>query len=175
MGSSSTPSPRRGGRGGARRRGLRLPARARDGDGPGAGLRVASSDQGYGDFDTSPTGTRRRILVEGTAIVWGRAVARRAPVARRPAPGAEGADRAGRGARVHPDGRLGARVYLLKETFEEAHAKGNGPDAIDPYVLDYGVLATTSTSCCKIRGRRNGMQARDRVRPRRAAWPVSRR
>ena len=52
-------------------RGLQLPARARDGDGPVPGYAIASWERGYGDFGMVPDlATLRRIpWLEGTALV----------------------------------------------------------------------------------------------------------
>ncbi len=98
------------------------------------GYEIASWERGYGDFDLVPDlATLRRIpWLEATALVlcdvqWHDG----SPV--RPSPRQVLRAQVDRAAErgLRGDGRLGARVLLLRETYEEAHAKGyRGPDAV---------------------------------------------
>ncbi len=151
----------RAGRARTRHRGLQLPARARDGDGPGAGLR----DRVAGSAATAtsswcPTcrrcggshGSRRprsscATSTGPTALPSvprrGRCCARRS---------------SGRG-RSASSAMVGSELefYLLKETYEEAHAqhyRDLTPSV--PYILDYHILASTYDEPL-LRQIRNGM------------------
>jgi glutamine synthetase len=143
---------------------------------PIPGYALASWDQGYGDFQLAPDfATLRRIpWLEGTALVL--------------------ADLNGHdGAPVEPSPRqvLKAQVeraealgftpmfgselefYLLKESYEEAHAKHyRDLTPSVPYIIDYHILASTYDEPF-IRQIRNGMQgAGMRVESSKGeAWP----
>ena len=106
---------------------------------PVPGYAIASWEQGYGDFDMVPDlATLRRIpWLEATALVlcdvaWhdgdaGAALA---------APGAARAGRARGGARLHADGRLGARVLSpqgdLRRGAREALPRADALGAVHP-------------------------------------------
>ena len=115
---------------------------------PVPGYEIASWEQGYGDFDTvkPDLATLRRIpWLEATALVlcdvqWhdgrpcrrhrGRCCARRS----------SGRQRSG----LTPMMGSELEFYLLRETYEQAHAKGyRGLSPSVPYILDYHILATT--------------------------------
>ena len=114
---------------------------------PQAGYAMASWEQGYGDFVLTPDlGTLRRIpWLEGTALVlcdvgWGDG----SPVVASP--------RQVLRTQVERAGALGyepmmgseLEFYLLKESYEEAHAKHyRDLTPSVPYILDYHILATT--------------------------------
>ncbi len=101
---------------------------------PIPGYEIASWEQGYGDFALAPDlgdapadpvarGDRARPLR--------RPVARRLARATVAAAGAEGSDRAGRGARPHADARLGARVLPPAPDLRGGvGAALRGPDAL---------------------------------------------
>jgi glutamine synthetase len=128
---------------------------------PIPGYGIASWEQGYGDFALQPDlATLRRIpWLEATAlvlcdVVWHDG----SPVA--PSP------RQVLKRQVERAGELGftpmfgseLEFYLLKETYEEAHAKHyRDLTPSVPYILDYHILATTYDEPL-IRQIRNGMQ-----------------
>jgi len=114
---------------------------------PIPGYSIASWEQGYGDFAMRPDlETLRRIpWLEGTALVlcdvgWGDGWPGRRWLGRvRKA-------QVGRARALGYEPMIGSELefYLLKESFEEAHAKHYldlTPSV--PYILDYHVLATT--------------------------------
>src|SRR5687767_5371579 len=129
---------------------------------PVAGYEIASWERGYGDFRVQPdlASLRRIPWLEGTALVLGDVLWHDGtPV--RPSPRQvlkEQVERA-RAAGYEPMFGSELEFYLLKDTYEEAHAK-NYRDLRPsvPYILDYHVLATTYDEPF-IRQIRNGMQA----------------
>jgi glutamine synthetase len=143
---------------------------------PVPGYALASWDQGYGDFRLAPDlATLRRIpWLEGTALVLCDVLSHdgsdvgpsprqvlKAQVARAEALG------------YTPMFGSELEFYLLKETYEEAHAKHyRGLTPSVPYILDYHILATTYDEPF-IRQIRNGMQgAGIRVETSKGeAWP----
>src|SRR5919106_341230 len=134
---------------------------------PVPGYRIASWEQGYGDFGLAPDlATLRRIpWLEATAlvlcdVVWHDG----SPVA--PSPRQVLKHQVERAAGLGFEPMFGSELefYLLKESYAEAHAKHYReltPSV--PYILDYHILATTYDEPF-IRQIRNGMQ--------RAAIPV---
>jgi len=143
---------------------------------PVAGYAIASWEQGYGDFDMVPDlATLRRIpWLEATALVlcdvaWHDG----APV--QPSPRQVLRAQVERAAALGFTPMLGSELefYLLKETYEEAHAKHyRDLTPSVPYILDYHILATTYDEPL-IRQIRNGMQgAGIRVETSKGeAWP----
>src|SRR5918996_556271 len=143
---------------------------------PVPGYGIASWEQGYGDFVLRPDpATLRRIpWLEATALVlcdvaWHDG----SPVA--PSPRQVLLRQVERAAELGFAPMFGSELefYLLKETYEEAHAKHYReltPSV--PYILDYHVLATTYDEAL-IRQIRNGMQgAGIRVETSKGeAWP----
>ena len=143
---------------------------------PVPGYEIASWEQGYGDFDTVPDlATLRRIpWLEATALVlcdvqWhdGRPVA--------PSPRQVLRAQVERAEALGLTPMMGSELefYLLRETYEQAHAQGYrelSPSV--PYILDYHVLATTYDEPL-IRQMRNGMHgAGIRVETSKGeAWP----
>jgi glutamine synthetase len=128
---------------------------------PVPGYGIASWEQGYGDFALAPDmSTLRRIpWLEGTALVlcdvlWHDG----SPV--NPSPRQVLKRQVERAAGLGYTAMFGSELefYLLKETFEEAHAKHyRDLTPSVPYILDYHVLATTYDEPL-IRQIRNGMQ-----------------
>jgi glutamine synthetase len=129
---------------------------------PKPGYALASWDQGYGDFRMEPDlETLRRIpWLEGTALVLadlhghdGSAVA--------PSPRQVLKAQVERAEGVGYTPMFGSELefFLLKETYEEAHAKHyRDLTPSVPYILDYHVLATSFDEPF-IRQLRNGMHA----------------
>ena len=127
---------------------------------PVPGYEIASWEQGYGDFDTVPDlSTLRRIpWLEATALVlcdvqWhdGRPVA--------PSPRQVLRAQVERAEALGFTPKMGSELefYLLRETYEQAHANGyRDLTPSVPYILDYHVLATTYDEPL-IRQMRNGM------------------
>jgi glutamine synthetase len=129
---------------------------------PVPGYEIASWEQGYGDFELVPDlATLRRIpWLEGTALVLGDVMwhdgspvqpsprqVLRAQIARAEALG------------LRPMVGSELEFYLLRETYEEAHARRyEGLTPSVPYILDYHILATTYDEPL-LRQIRNGMQA----------------
>jgi glutamine synthetase len=128
---------------------------------PVPGYSIASWEQGYGDFRLRPDlATLRRIpWLEATAlvlcdVVWHDGT----PVA--PSPRQVLNRQVERAAELGYTPMLGSELefYLLRETYEEAHAKHyRGLTPSVPYILDYHVLATTYDEGL-MRQIRNGMQ-----------------
>jgi glutamine synthetase len=128
---------------------------------PVPGYGIAGWEQGYGDFALAPDmDTLRRIpWLEGTALVlcdvlWhdGRPV--------NPSPRQVLKRQVERAAELGYRPMFGSELefYLLKESFEEAHAKHyRDLTPSVPYILDYHILATTYDEPL-IRQIRNGMQ-----------------
>jgi glutamine synthetase len=128
---------------------------------PIPGYQIASWERGYGDFSLMPDmATLRRIpWLEATALVlcdvgWHDGT----PV--NPSPRQVLKRQVERAADLGYEPMFGSELefYLLKETFEEAHAKHYReltPSV--PYILDYHILATTYDEPL-IRQIRNGMQ-----------------
>jgi glutamine synthetase len=129
---------------------------------PQPGYDMASWERGYGDFHLKPDlATLRRVpWLEGTALVlcdvdWGDG----SPVVASPRQVLK--RQLERAAQAGFDPMFGSELefYVLKESYEEAHAK-NYRDLTPsvPYILDYHVLASTFVEPL-IRQIRNGMQA----------------
>jgi glutamine synthetase len=143
---------------------------------PVPGYGIASWSQGYGDFVLRPdAATLRRIpWLKATAlvlcdVVWHDG----SPVA--PSPRQVLLRQVERAAELGFTPMFGSELefYLLKETYEEAHAKHyRDLTPSVPYILDYHVLATTYDEAL-IRQIRNGMQgAGIRVETSKGeAWP----
>jgi glutamine synthetase len=127
---------------------------------PVPGYSIASWEQGYGDFAMRPDlDTLRRIpWLEGTALVlcdvtWNDGL----PV--RPSPRQVLKAQVERAQATGYEPMIGSELefYLLKESFEEAHAKHyRDLTPSVPYILDYHVLATTYDEPL-LRQIRNGM------------------
>jgi glutamine synthetase len=127
---------------------------------PIPGYSIASWEQGYGDFALLPDlDTLRRIpWLEATALVlcdvgWGDG----SPV--RPSPRQVLKAQVERARSLGYEPMIGSELefYLLKESFEEAHAKHyRDLTPSVPYILDYHVLATTYDEPL-LRQIRNGM------------------
>jgi glutamine synthetase len=127
---------------------------------PIPGYSIASWEQGYGDFAMRPDlDTLRRIpWLEGTALVlcdvtWNDGE----PV--RPSPRQVLKAQVERARALGYEPMIGSELefYLLKESFEEAHAKHyRDLTPSVPYILDYHVLATTYDEAL-LRQIRNGM------------------
>jgi glutamine synthetase len=128
---------------------------------PVPGYGIASWEQGYGDFGLRPDmDTLRRIpWLEATAlvlcdVVWHDG----SPV--NPSPRQVLMRQVERAAELGYEPMIGSELefYLLKETYEEAHAKHyRDLTPSVPYILDYHILATTYDEPL-IRQIRNGMQ-----------------
>ena len=129
---------------------------------PVPGYALASWEQGYGDFDVRPDmATLRRIpWLEATALVLGDVQWHDGtPV--QPSPRQVLKAQLERAAALGFTPMMGSELefYLLRETFEEAHAKEySGLTPSVPYILDYHILATTYDEAF-LRQIRNGMQA----------------
>ena len=114
---------------------------------PQAGYAMASWEQGYGDFVLTPDlGTLRRIpWLEGTALVlcdvgWGDG----SPVVASPRQVLRAQVERARALGYEPMMGSELEFYLLKESYEEAHAKHyRDLTPSVPYILDYHILATT--------------------------------
>ncbi len=114
---------------------------------PIAGYSIASWEQGYGDFAMRPDlDTLRRIpWLEGTALVlcdvtWHDG----SPVPPSPRQVLKAQVERARSLGYEPMIGSELEFYLLKESFEEAHAKHyRDLTPSVPYILDYHVLATT--------------------------------
>ena len=129
---------------------------------PVPGYALASWEQGYGDFDVRPDLTTLRKIpwLEATALVLGDVHFHDgAPVAPSPRQVLKAQmDRAG-ALGLTPMMGSELEFYLLRETFEEAHAKEySGLTPSVPYILDYHILATTYDEAF-LRQIRNGMHA----------------
>ena len=128
---------------------------------PTPGYDIASWEQGFGDFALEPdVATLRRIpWLEATALVlcdvaWqdGRPLA--------PSPRQVLKRQVERAAELGFTPMFGSELefYLLKESYEEAHAKHyRDLTPSVPYILDYHILATTYDESL-LRQIRNGMQ-----------------
>jgi glutamine synthetase len=128
---------------------------------PTPGYEIASWEQGFGDFALKPdVATLRRIpWLEATALVlcdvaWqdGRPLA--------PSPRQVLKRQVERAAELGFTPMFGSELefYLLKESYEEAHAKHyRDLTPSVPYILDYHILATTYDEPL-LRQIRNGMQ-----------------
>jgi glutamine synthetase len=129
---------------------------------PQAGYQMASWEQGYGDFVLTPDlSTLRRVpWLEGTALVlcdvgW----ADGSPVAASPRQVLRAQVERARAAGYEPMMGSELEFYLLKESYEEAHAKHyRDLTPSVPYILDYHILATSFDEPL-IREIRNHMQA----------------
>jgi glutamine synthetase len=114
---------------------------------PQAGYAMASWEQGYGDFVLTPDlSTLRRIpWLEGTALVlcdggWGDG----SPVVASPRQVLRAQVERARALGYEPMMGSELEFYLLKESYEEAHAKHyRDLTPSVPYILDYHILATT--------------------------------
>ena len=128
---------------------------------PIPGYQIASWERGYGDFSLMPDmATLRRIpWLEATALVlcdvgWHDGT----PV--NPSPRQVLKRQVERAVELGYEPMFGSELefYLLKESFEEAHAKHyRDLTPSVPYILDYHILATTYDEPL-IRQIRNGMQ-----------------
>jgi glutamine synthetase len=129
---------------------------------PVPGYALASWEQGYGDFDVRPDlATLRRIpWLEGTALVLGDVHWHDgAPV--EPSPRQILRAQMERAAGLGFTPMMGSELefYLLKQTYQEAHAlRYQDLTPSVPYILDYHILATTYDEPF-LRQIRNGMQA----------------
>jgi glutamine synthetase len=129
---------------------------------PQPGYAMASWERGYGDFHLTPDlATLRRVpWLEGTALVlcdvdWEDG----SPVVASPRQVLKAQVERARAAGFEPMFGSELEFYLLKESYEEAHAKHyRDLTPSVPYILDYHVLATTYDEPF-IRKIRNGMQA----------------
>ena len=114
---------------------------------PQPGYAMASWDQGYGDMVLTPDlSTLRRIpWLEGTALVlcdvgWGDG----SPVVASPRQVLRTQVERARALGYEPMMGSELEFYLLKESYEEAHAKHyRDLTPSVPYILDYHILATT--------------------------------
>ena len=114
---------------------------------PQAGYAMASWEQGYGDFVLTPDlATLRRIpWLEGTALVlcdvgWGDG----SPVVASPRQVLRTQVERARALGYEPMMGSELEFYLLKESYEQAHAKHyRDLTPSVPYILDYHILATT--------------------------------
>ena len=114
---------------------------------PQAGYAMASWEQGYGDFVLTPDlATLRRVpWLEGTALVlcdvgW----ADGSPVVASPRQVLRTQVERARALGYKPMMGSELEFYLLKESYEEAHAKHyRDLTPSVPYILDYHILATT--------------------------------
>jgi glutamine synthetase len=114
---------------------------------PQAGYAMASWEQGYGDFVLRPDlATLRRLpWLEGTALVlcdvgWEDG----SPVVASPRLVLRAQVERARAAGFEPMVGSELEFYLLKESYEEAHAKHyRDLTPSVPYILDYHILATT--------------------------------
>jgi glutamine synthetase len=143
---------------------------------PTPGYGIASWERGYGDFGFKPDlATLRRIpWLEATAlvlcdVVWHDG----SPV--NPSPRQVLKRQVERAAELGYTAKFGSELefYLLRESYEEAHAKHyRDLTPSVPYILDYHILATTYDEPL-IRQIRNGMQgAGIRVETSKGeAWP----
>jgi glutamine synthetase len=143
---------------------------------PTPGYGIASWERGYGDFGLKPDlATLRRIpWLEATAlvlcdVVWHDG----SPV--NPSPRQVLKRQVERAAELGYTAKFGSELefYLLKDSYEEAHAKHyRDLTPSVPYILDYHILATTYDESL-IRQIRNGMQgAGIRVETSKGeAWP----
>jgi glutamine synthetase len=143
---------------------------------PTPGYGIASWERGYGDFGLKPDmATLRRIpWLEATAlvlcdVVWHDG----SPV--NPSPRQVLKRQVERAAELGYTAKFGSELefYLLKDSYEEAHAKHyRDLTPSVPYILDYHILATTYDEPL-IRQIRNGMQgAGIRVETSKGeAWP----
>ena len=129
---------------------------------PIPGYSIASWDQGYGDFGMRPDlATLRRIpWPEGTALVLCDVVCHDgSPVT--PSPRQVLKSQVERAQAAGYEAMFGSELefYLLRETYEQAHAKHyRDLTPSVPYILDYHVLATTYDEPL-LRQIRNGMHA----------------
>jgi glutamine synthetase len=143
---------------------------------PTPGYGIASWERGYGDFGLKPdmATLRRTPWLEATAlvlcdVVWHDG----SPV--NPSPRQVLKRQVERAAELGYTAKFGSELefYLLKESYEEAHAKHyRDLTPSVPYILDYHILATTYDEPL-IRQIRNGMQgAGIRVETSKGeAWP----
>jgi glutamine synthetase len=129
---------------------------------PKPGYALASWDQGYGDFRMQPDlATLRRIpWLEGTALVLADVQGHDgSPV--QPSPRQVLKAQVERAQDLGHTPMFGSELefFLLKESYEEAHAKHyRDLTPSVPYILDYHILATSFDEPF-IRQLRNGMQA----------------
>jgi len=114
---------------------------------PQAGYAMASWEQGYGDFVLTPdlSTLRRTPWLQGTALVlcdvgWGDG----SPVVASPRQVLRAQVERARALGYEPMMGTELEFYLLKESYEEAHAKHyRDLTPSVPYILDYHILATT--------------------------------
>jgi glutamine synthetase len=128
---------------------------------PQAGYAMASWEQGYGDFVLTPDlATLRRVpWLEGTALVLcDVGLGDGTPLSVSPRQVLRAQVERARAAGFEPMVGSELEFYLLKESYEEAHAKHyRDLTPSVPYILDYHILATTFDEPL-IRQIRNAMQ-----------------
>ncbi len=128
---------------------------------PMPGYEMASWERGYGDFNAKPdmVSLRRIPWLEGTALVLGDVQwADGSPVTASPRQVLKSQVERAEALGYTPKFGSELEFYLLKETYEEAHAKHHRdltPSV--PYILDYHILASTYDEPF-IRQIRNGME-----------------
>ena len=129
---------------------------------PQAGYAMASWEQGYGDFVLTPDlETLRKVpWLEGTALVLcDVGLGDGTPLSVSPRQVLRAQVERARAAGFEPMVGSELEFYLLKESYEEAHAKHyRDLTPSVPYILDYHILATTFDEPL-IRQIRNAMQA----------------
>ncbi len=129
---------------------------------PQAGYAMASWEQGYGDFVLTPDlATLRKVpWLEGTALVLcDVGLGDGTPLSVSPRQVLRAQVERARAAGFEPMVGSELEFYLLKESYEEAHAKHyRDLTPSVPYILDYHILATTFDEPL-IRQIRNAMQA----------------
>jgi glutamine synthetase len=129
---------------------------------PQAGYAMASWEQGYGDFSLTPDlATLRKVpWLEGTALVLcDVGLGDGTPLSVSPRQVLRTQVERARAAGFEPMVGSELEFYLLKESYEEAHAKHyRDLTPSVPYILDYHILATTFDEPL-IRQIRNAMQA----------------
>jgi glutamine synthetase len=129
---------------------------------PQAGYAMASWEQGYGDFSLTPDlATLRKVpWLEGTALVLcDVGLGDGTPLSVSPRQVLRAQVERARAAGFEPMVGSELEFYLLKESYEEAHAKHyRDLTPSVPYILDYHILATTFDEPL-IRQIRNAMQA----------------
>jgi glutamine synthetase len=129
---------------------------------PVPGYALASWEQGYGDFRLAPdmTTLRRIPWLEGTALVLTDVLSHDGADVK-PSPRQVLKAQVERAEALGHTPMFGSELefYLLKETYEEAHAKHyRDLTPSVPYILDYHILASTYDEPF-IRQIRNGMHA----------------
>ncbi len=128
---------------------------------PMPGYEMASWERGYGDFNAKPdmVSLRRIPWLEGTALVLGDVQwADGSPVTASPRQVLKSQVERAEALGYTPKFGSELEFFLLKETYEEAHAKHyRDLTPSVPYILDYHILASTYDEPF-IRQIRNGME-----------------